>query len=102
MFVFASERKIEREILREMVPVVYEHPNMAFESVLITLDYQQHSLKDILSYVPALKRKFREIKKSSSPLAEVDWIMGHLRKRAIGNVPLRELRAQVEKEIANG
>ena len=102
MFVFANERKIEREILREMVPVVYEHPNMAFESVLITLDYQRHSLEDILSYVPALKRKFREIKKSSSPLAEVDWIMGHLRKRALGNVSLRELRALVEKEIANG
>jgi glutamyl-tRNA(Gln) amidotransferase subunit E len=102
MFVFANERKIEREILREMVPVVFEHPNMAFESVLITLDYHQHSLEDILSYVPALKRKFREIKKSSSPLAEVDWIMGHLRKRALGNVPLRELRALVEKEVANG
>jgi glutamyl-tRNA(Gln) amidotransferase subunit E len=102
MFVFVNERKIEREILREMVPVVYEHPNMAFESVLITLDYHQHSLEDILSYVPALKRKFREIKKSSSPLAEVDWIMGHLRKRALGNVPLRELRALVEKEVANG
>lgn len=102
MFVFAKEHGIEREILKEMVPVVYEHPNMAFESVLITLEYKQHSLNDILSYVPALKRKFREIKKSNSPLAEIDWIMGHLRKRALGNVPMKELRAQVEKEIANG
>jgi glutamyl-tRNA(Gln) amidotransferase subunit E len=102
MFVFAKEHRVEREILRDMVPVVYEHPNMAFESVLITLEYQRHSLEDILSYVPALKRKFREIRKSSSPLAEVDWIMGHLRKHALGNVPLRELRALVEKEIANG
>jgi len=32
--------------------------------------------------------------------AEVNWIMGSLRKPALGNVSLKELRARIEAEIA--
>ncbi len=102
MFLFAKERNLEREILKDMLPVIYQHPNMAFESVLITLDYRRFSIAEVMSYASAFRRKFREIRRTTRPEAEVDWIMGHLRKRALGNVPLKELYDQVVKEVANG
>jgi glutamyl-tRNA(Gln) amidotransferase subunit E len=102
LFKFVSKRKLDNEILKSMLPVVYRHPNMDFDSVLITVEYKKQTPDEIIAYVPALKRKFQEIKVSKSPNAEVDWVMGNLRKRACGNISLRELRQRLEKELANG
>jgi glutamyl-tRNA(Gln) amidotransferase subunit E len=102
LFKFGKERKLYDEILKVMVPVMYEHPKMDFESVLITIDYRPQTMPQILSHVPALKQKFAEIKSSPDPEAEIRWVMGNIRKHAIGNVCLEELRSRVEKEVNNG
>jgi glutamyl-tRNA(Gln) amidotransferase subunit E len=102
LFKFGKERKLFDEILKVMAPVMYEHPKMDFESILITIDFHPHTMQQILGHVPALKRKFAEIKSSPDPEAEIRWIMGNIRKRAIGNVCLEELRSRVEKEVNNG
>jgi glutamyl-tRNA(Gln) amidotransferase subunit E len=99
LFKFLHGRKLERTIAVEMLPELYAHPKMVFESVLTTIGYKRSGKDEILSHVAALRKKFAEIRKSSSSRAEIDWIMGNLRKIAVGNIPLSELSADLEKEI---
>jgi len=102
LFRFGKERKLYDEILKLMVPVLYTHPHMDFESILTTIDFRKYSRDQILAYIPTLKQKFSEINDSPDPKAGVRWVMGQLRRRAIGNMCLEELGGIVEKEMTNG
>lgn len=88
---FLKEHKLKQELAWLMLPIVYEHPKLDFQSVLEILKFKPHSSKDLLSKVPFLKSKFAEIKKSKNADVEKHWIMGQLRYAATGNVNLNEL-----------
>ena len=98
LFKFLDQRKLDFAIAREMLPELYAHPKMVFDSVLTTIGYKKRSREEILSNVPALRKKFAEIRTSSGSKAELDWIMGNVRKIAIGNIPLGELSASIGEE----
>jgi len=53
--------------------------------------------KTILDSIPVLKEKFNResIKKDSTD--RVNWVMGQLRKRALGNIDLSELSKEIQK-----
>ncbi len=102
LFHFVKERGLKSEILTKMIPVVYDHPNMDLESVLITVEYKEQSIEQILESLPALRRKFGEIAYDNNREAEARWIMGQLRRHAVGNVPLRELQGRVAEVINRG
>ena len=102
LFAFVEERKLDREIVKKMLPVVYEYPNMDFDSVLTTIDFAPMSKDEILLSIPVLNQKFDGINTSSSPQARLCWIMGNLRKLAVGNISLTALKSYVEKEITHG
>jgi glutamyl-tRNA(Gln) amidotransferase subunit E len=95
LFAFAREQNLEREILYEMLPEVYEHPNMDLESVLISINFARHDRDEIFSLIPLLHEKFAQINTSKNPDAGLRWMMKELRKMATGNIPLPELAAAV-------
>ncbi|HVP06438.1 MAG TPA: Glu-tRNA(Gln) amidotransferase subunit GatE, partial [Candidatus Acidoferrum sp.] len=101
LFRFGKAQKLYDEILKVMVPILYNHPHLTFESVLTAVEFSPYSMEQILSQVPSLRREFAEERTSPDPKAEVRWLMGSLRRCAIGNVCLEELRARVEKEVGN-
>jgi glutamyl-tRNA(Gln) amidotransferase subunit E len=101
LFKFIHSRKLERTIAKELLPHLYMHPKMAFGSILTTIGYRERSTDEIVTFVPTLTKKFAEISNSRNPAAEIDWIMGNLRKTAIGNVPLSELREIIEKRVVH-
>lgn len=95
LFRFRGQRDLEREILPLMLPVIYEHPQMDFESVLVTIDYRKQTEAEILAHLPVLRQKFEGINTSKDPTAEVRWIMGQLRPLALGNMHMEKLRKLV-------
>ena len=97
LFSFVNEKKLDKEIIKYMLPVLYQHPNMDLESVLTTANYRKHTKEQILADLPELKAKYREIRTSSDPEAETRWLMGQLRPLAVGNVDFRELN-----DLVNG
>jgi len=97
LFAFATEQNLEREILYEMLPEVYEHPNMDLESVLISINFARHDRDEIFSLIPLLQEKFVQINTSKNPDAGLRWMMKELRKMATGNIPLSELAAAVRE-----
>ena len=91
LFKFVKDEKLDVQILKEMLPVIYEHPQMDFESVLVSINFKRIEKKEILSLVPFLKDKFKTIRIKVREDVESKWIMGELRKRAVGNISLTEL-----------
>jgi len=91
LFKFIKEEKLDTRILKQMLPVVYEHPQMDFESVLVNINFKRIDKNEITSHIPFLKNKFKTIRKKHEPEFEIKWIMGELRNRAVGNIALKEL-----------
>ncbi len=96
LFEFIIRKKLKRGLMKEMLPEVYEHPNMDFDSVLTTIGYRPVPEEEILAEIPVLKEKFAEISKSVDKTAMVSWVMGKLRPLALGNMDMKELRMKVE------
>ncbi|MCK5056506.1 MAG: Glu-tRNA(Gln) amidotransferase subunit GatE [Candidatus Aminicenantes bacterium] len=92
---FIIKKKLKRDILKQMLPVVYQYPNMDFESVLTTIEYKPKSEEDILDSIPVLKEKFSDISNSENESAMIRWVMGQLRPPALGNMRLSELHTKV-------
>jgi len=91
LYKYVKESKLDAEIVKIMLPVVYQYPKMDFDSVLVNIDFKRFSKDEIISKIPFLKEKYQSIKTSKLPEAKKHWIMGQLRKMAVGNVNLKEL-----------
>lgn len=91
LYKYIVENKLDTEIVNTMLPVVYQYPKMDFDSVLVNIDFKRFSKDEIVSKIPFLKEKYKNIKTSKLPEAEKHWIMGQLRKMAVGNMGLKEL-----------
>ncbi len=98
LFKFVKERKLASNILYAMLPIIYEQPQMEFESVLTDVRYKQHSMEEILAPVDFLREKFREIGRKQLPETENNWIMGELRHRAMGNIGYAQLMKELNKK----
>jgi glutamyl-tRNA(Gln) amidotransferase subunit E len=97
LFAFIHEQQLEKDIIKTMLPVVCQHPNMDFQSVLTTINFKKSSREEILAPLPFLKEKFQKIRTSKDKHAHVRWLVGNLRKLALGNMPMRDVAAQLAK-----
>ncbi len=95
MFKYLLDEKLDAELSVHMLPVIYEHPKMDFESVLTSINFKRVPESDILARIPFLHEKFGEIGRSREKKDETDWIMGELRKIARGNMSMKALYKQV-------
>ncbi len=102
LLLFITRQNLDQAIAKAMLPVVVQHPHMDLHSVLTTINFKPVERNEILAHIPLLREKFKEIKTSNRPGAETRWIMGNLRKLALGNLPLGELRSLVEKGVGHG
>ncbi|ALO15503.1 Glu-tRNA(Gln) amidotransferase subunit GatE [Salinivirga cyanobacteriivorans] len=98
MFKFIRERKLEKNILYPMLPMIYEQPQMEFESVLTDIRYKPHGKEEIIAPVDFLREKFREIGRKTNHDAENNWIMGELRHRAMGNLDYATLKKELNSK----
>jgi len=96
LFAFVKENQLDMIIAKKMLPVLIEHPKMDFDSILATIKFRKIHRDEILSNIPFMKEKFRQIRISDKPDVESNWIMGGLRNMAIGNISLSELKSVIE------
>jgi glutamyl-tRNA(Gln) amidotransferase subunit E len=95
MFEYLQKNKYNLELAKYMIPILYEYPKMDFDSVLSSLNFKKIREEDILTLIPFLKNKFFQIAKVKKPENEKNWIMGELRKKAIGNIALSTLAKHI-------
>ena len=101
LFKFIKGRGLHYNIALAMLPELYAHPKMIFDSILNNSGYKKSSLEDIVAHMPDLRKKFAEIGITRTSRAEINWIMGFLRKRALGNMDLKELADAVGAEVSH-
>jgi glutamyl-tRNA(Gln) amidotransferase subunit E len=95
MFKFLKDNNLHPDLATYMVPVILEHPKMDFESVLESIRFKETTEEDLLALIPYLRKKFRETAHKATPENEVKWIMGELRKKAVGNLALNKLAKRI-------
>lgn len=102
MFKFVLDKKISFDIIKSILPVIYLHSQMEFESVLNSLKYEKYTKEVVMKNVSSLQSMFPKINTSKNPLAAEKWIMGNLRPIALGNISLRELNKFVQISLSEG
>jgi len=59
-------------------------------------------IEQLLKKIPELLKVFINYSTPLDPAKVTSWIMGQLRFSALGNVPLKELKVEVEKVVNHG
>lgn len=95
LFEFLHHQKLDYRLAKQMLPHLFQHPKMDFESILHVIHFKKHNPNQIISQIPFLKEKFESIKRSSLEENKKNWIMGQLRKVAEGNINLTELAGHI-------
>ncbi|RLD75996.1 MAG: Glu-tRNA(Gln) amidotransferase GatDE subunit E, partial [Bacteroidetes bacterium] len=95
MFKYLLDEGLDTELAEYMLPVIYEHPKMDFDSVLTVINFKKVPEEEIIARIPFLRDKFNEIRRSDKKKDECDWIMGELRRIARGNTSMKALYAHV-------
>ncbi len=95
MLAFLKFRNLDYEIAKKMLWIIYQHPERDFETVLAEVNFKKHSTSEIKNMIPSLIDEYRKIKKSRNEGAGTNWVMGELRKKALGNVSLSKLSSEI-------
>jgi len=97
LFEFLKKKDLKEELIADILPVLFEYPNMEFESILTIIHFSKQEQESIFSTIPSLMEMFsvRRISKRSGACR--DWIMGELRKTALGNVFMEDLGKKVNE-----
>ncbi|TVR40653.1 MAG: Glu-tRNA(Gln) amidotransferase GatDE subunit E [Bacteroidia bacterium] len=100
--ILADIRKkgLDRELIKRMLPDIYEHPKMDIESLLTGVGFSPADERKILDNLGFLRKKFANIRINGGKEVEVNWLMGQLRGGALGNVSLRKLREEIEEALS--
>ena len=101
LFSFVSGRQLDRNVIPDLLAAIYMDSKLTISDALTAIDYKPCSREEILALIPTLHNRFDKIRTSPDPTARVRWIMGSLRKQALGNMPLAELRSHVEEVVAH-
>lgn len=99
LFKFIHEQELQANIARYLLPILCQHPNMEFNSMLTALKFKKRSLNDLAAPIDFLAEKFKDIQKSEKKEEAANWIMGQLHKQAIGNIELKDLRKIIDKRL---
>ena len=97
LFTFLKENGLHHQLAESMLPTIVAYPKMEYASVLIAIGFKRHPEKEILARIPVLLSKFREGKIQVDKEKEHNWIMGRLRKTALGNVDLTVLSKKLKQ-----
>lgn len=96
LFALLKENRLHHQLAESMLPTIVAYPKMEFDSVLTAIGFKRHPEKEILARIPILLSKFREGKSQIDKVKEHNWIMGHLRKTALGNMDLSVLSEKLK------
>ena len=99
LFKFIKEQKLNENIAKPILNVLYQYPNMEFQSILTTLKFKKRSKNELLAPIDFLIEKFYEINKPEKKNVIPDWIMGEIHSQALGNINLKDLKNEIEKKI---
>lgn len=103
LLLFVQSRSLQQDIIPTLLKLLYENPNMQFSSLLALAEYHSEGLADLTEQIKLLHVMWPKVKTKGLKREDAlqNWIMGKLRKAALGNIALPELKKLVEKEVCH-
>jgi len=95
LLAFLRSRNIDPAIAKKMLWIVYRNPKKDFKTVLAEVDFREMSQDEIMELIQPLVEEYSEIKTSKRNNVGKNWIMGEVRKKALGNISLTELSKRI-------
>ncbi len=92
-------QRIDLAIAGELLPELYQHPQMDPLSVLTSVNFKRIPESQVLDAIPFLKKIADQSDVTVVPEARVRWIMGQLRPMALGNLGMPELTKRVTEAV---
>jgi glutamyl-tRNA(Gln) amidotransferase subunit E len=103
LLLFVQSRSLQQDIIPTLLKLLYKNPNMQFSSLLALAEYHSEGLADLTEQIKLLHVMWPKVKTKGLKREDAlqNWIMGKLRKAALGNIALPELKKLVEKEVCH-
>ncbi len=98
LFEFISKNNLRPTIAKRMLPYFYKNTRLKFSEILNTIEFKKLSFSEIQKEIPKLNKEYDKIGISKNSHARTDWIMGKLHKKANGNISLKKLKQEIEKQ----
>jgi glutamyl-tRNA(Gln) amidotransferase subunit E len=96
---FIKKEKLDILIARPMIEILINEPKMEFASVLNSINFERLTKEELTANITYLRDSFFENNAKATQYNVIAWIMGHLRPKAIGNIPLAELNDIVTENV---
>ena len=95
---YLRKNDLDRELAKPMLPVLYQHPKMDFDSMLTSVNFKKMNEEKVLANLDFLDEKFSNTARNNGSEQRVNWLMGELRENAVGNMNLKDLRKKIEQQ----
>lgn len=91
-------RGLHPEILQELVPVTYVAPSTTLDTLLTRIGYETASERTLVNNMAALSTEFSRRSSRTAADARMHWVVGQVRHKALGNVPMARA-AELAEEV---
>lgn len=99
LLAFMKLRNIHHHLAPRLLKILYQYPQMDFDSILSTVGFKNIKKDEIVSKIPFLLQKYQKRRQKHTAQDCVNWIMGEISKLAAGNICLAELSNIVKSHV---
>ena len=96
---FLKDNDLHCPLGKKMLPELYQHPHMDFNSILTVINFKKRTKEELFAQIDFLAEKFNQEAINNTKKNKADWIMGHIRPMAEGNICLTELKSEIDNRI---
>lgn len=96
---FCKKNNFECPLGAKMLPELYQHPAMDFNSILTEIKFKKFSKEELFGQIDLLGKKFDKEARKNNKENKSAWIMGQIRPMAVGNICLTELKSEIDNRI---
>ncbi len=94
-----DKRDLQGEILRELVPAAWLDPSADLDALLVRVGYTPMSEAALVDRLASLAAQFSRRGSRTSKDALRHWLLGQMRREALGNVSMARLAERVRNEV---
>jgi len=94
-----KSHRIRWELIKEMLSIIIINPKIDYQSVLNLLEWEQEDAEALFNKIPYFTRSVLKNCKLHCHSQAISWVMGKLRKQALGNVDMREMNTRIKELV---
>ena len=96
LLAFLKLKKLSLELAEKLLWEVYQYPDKSLEEILKESGKEGDGSIDVEQEIDKLSKEFRKLSKNPDPGKAKNWIMGELRKKVLGHVPMEEIAEKLK------